>query len=115
MAFPEGMRSKDGRLQEFKRGIFSLATKANVPIVPITLSHTHAVMPAFSYFPVQSGRGKIHVHVGRAIDAEGRTEAELEELVRQEFMAHLPASQLPLPIAVSAVEAELAVAELQEA
>ena len=115
MAFPEGMRSKDGRLQEFKRGIFSLATKANVPIVPITLSHTHAVMPGFSYFPVQSGRGKIHVHVGRAIDAEGRTEAELEELVRQEFMAHLPASQLPLPIAVSAVEAEPAVAELQKA
>ena len=112
MAFPEGMRSKDGRLKEFKRGIFSLATKAKVPIVPITLSHTHAVMPGFAYFPVQSGRGKIHVHVGQAIDPEGRTEAELEELVRQEFMAHLPASQLPLPTTVAAGEIEPAATEL---
>jgi len=83
---------------EFKKGIFSLATKANVPIVPITLSNTHAVMPGFSYFPVQSGKDKIQVHIGKAIDAEGRSEAELEELVRQEFMAHLPASQLPLHV-----------------
>lgn len=109
MAFPEGMRSRDGRLMEFKKGIFSLATKAKVPIVPLTLSNTHAVMPGFSYFPVQSGKGKIHVHVGKAIDAEGRTEAELEELVRQEFTAHLPASQLPLTTAAveEKVEADL--------
>ena len=68
MAFPEGMRSQDGRLMEFKKGLFSLAVKANVPIVPITLSNIHAVMPAFAYFPVQSGAGKIHVHIGAAID-----------------------------------------------
>lgn len=98
MAFPEGMRSSDGRLMEFKKGIFSLAVKANVPIVPITLSNTHAVMPAFSFFPVQSGAGKIHVHIGEAISPEGKTEAELEELVRREFLAHLPLSQMPLAV-----------------
>ena len=114
MAFPEGMRSKDGRLTDFKKGMFSLATKANVPIVPITLSHTHAVMPGYSYFPVQSGRGKVHVHVGRPIDPEGRTEAELAELVRQEFVAHLPATQLPLPTPVAAAtKNEPVAAELQ--
>ena len=111
MAFPEGMRSADGRLMDFKKGIFSLATKAKVPIVPITLSNTHAVMPGYSYFPVQSGKGKIRVHVGRAIESEGRTEAELEELVRKEFLAHLPASQLPLdPATVLEEEATLATA-----
>ena len=99
MAFPEGMRSPDGRLMEFKKGIFSLATKANVPIVPITLSNTHAVMPGYALFPVQSGKGKIHVHIGQAIDAEGKSEVELEELVRAEFLAHLPNSQLPLTTA----------------
>ena len=34
VAFPEGTRSKDGRLREFKGGVFSMATKARVPIVP---------------------------------------------------------------------------------
>lgn len=97
--FPEGMRSKDGKLVDFKKGIFALATKANVPIVPITLSNTHAVMPWYSYFPVQRGAGKILVHVGRAIHVEGKSEDELEQLVRQEFMTHLPSSQLPLTAA----------------
>jgi 1-acyl-sn-glycerol-3-phosphate acyltransferase len=96
MAFPEGMRSPDGRLMEFKKGIFSLAAKTNVPIIPITLSHTNAVMPGFSLFPVQSGAGKIHVHIGDAIDANGKSEAELEALVRRSFLDTLPAAQLPL-------------------
>jgi 1-acyl-sn-glycerol-3-phosphate acyltransferase len=97
MAFPEGKRSKDGRLMEFKRGLFSLAVKAKVPIVPITISHTAAVMPSYSYFPVQRGNGRIHVHIGEAIHPDGKTESELEALVRAEFLAHLPASQRPLP------------------
>ena len=97
MAFPEGMRSRDGRLSEFKKGIFSMAVKMNVPIVPITLSHTHAVMPYFCLLPVQAGAGKVHVHINKAIDSQGKTEAELEALVRKVFLDTLPASQLPLP------------------
>lgn len=36
--FPEGTRSKDGALQEFKPGALKLATKAGVPIVPVAIS-----------------------------------------------------------------------------
>jgi 1-acyl-sn-glycerol-3-phosphate acyltransferase len=114
MAFPEGKRSKDGRLMEFKRGLFSLAAKAHVPIIPITISHTSDVMPSNSYFPVQSGRGKIHVHIGEAIHPEGKTEGELEALVRAEFLAHLPASQRPL-VVVAQDAAILPERELQSA
>jgi 1-acyl-sn-glycerol-3-phosphate acyltransferase len=96
MAFPEGMRSHDGRLKEFKKGIFSLAVKTRVPIVPISISHTHAVMPGFSLFPVQSGAGKIHVHVNDPISAHGMTETELEDIVRETFLRTLPAIQLPI-------------------
>ena len=96
MAFPEGMRSHDGRLMEFKKGLFSLAVKTNVPIVPITISNTHAVMPTYSFFPVQSGAGKIHVHVGKPIKPDGKTEKDLEAMVRKEFLLNLPQSQLPL-------------------
>jgi Acyltransferase len=96
MAFPEGKRSKDGRLMEFKGGLFSMAAKTKCPIVPITLSHAHAVMPCNALCPVQSGRGKLHVHVHEPIDAVGRSEDELVELVRQAFVSTLPDEQQPL-------------------
>lgn len=96
MAFPEGQRSKDGHLMSFKGGLFAMAAKTKVPIVPITLSHTHAVMPSNALFPVQSGAGKLHVHVHEAIDTEGKSEAELAELVRASFLKTLPLEQHPL-------------------
>src|SRR5438270_1243393 len=41
---PEGTRSPDGRLQEFKKGAVVMAIKAGVPIVPIACSGAHRVM-----------------------------------------------------------------------
>lgn len=35
--FPEGTRAKNGQIAEFKKGSLKLATKANVPIVPVTI------------------------------------------------------------------------------
>jgi 1-acyl-sn-glycerol-3-phosphate acyltransferase len=42
--FPEGTRSKDKVLGGFKKGAFSVAVKAGVPVVPITLIGTGAVL-----------------------------------------------------------------------
>jgi 1-acyl-sn-glycerol-3-phosphate acyltransferase len=95
MAFPEGMRSRDGRLMEFKGGLFSMAIKCQVPIIPITLSHTHAVMPANSLFPVQAGAGILHVHVHAPIDTADKTDVELEHMVRLSFLGSLPLEQRP--------------------
>lgn len=106
MAFPEGQRSKDGHLMEFKGGLFAMATKTNVPIVPITLSHTHSVMPSNALFPVQAGAGKLHVHVHEAIDAQGKSEAELADLVRASFLKTLPLEQHPLEAIPSREELE---------
>ncbi|GJP53347.1 hypothetical protein CLOM_g12506 [Closterium sp. NIES-68] len=44
--FPEGTRTKDGKLSDFKKGAFSIAAKAGVPVVPITLIGTGALMPS---------------------------------------------------------------------
>jgi 1-acyl-sn-glycerol-3-phosphate acyltransferase len=104
MAFPEGQRSPDGHLMEFKGGVFSMAAKTNVPIVPITLSHTHAIMPANALFPVQSGAGKLHVHIHDPIDTTGKSEAELEALVRASFLKTLPLDQHPLQSMPSTAE-----------
>ena len=43
--FPEGTRSTDGAVGRFKRGSFSLAIDAGVPVVPVSLVGVKAVVP----------------------------------------------------------------------
>ncbi len=52
--FPEGTRSKDGRLQRFKKGGFHLALRAGVPVVPIAISGSWNVLPP-GKFAARSG------------------------------------------------------------
>jgi 1-acyl-sn-glycerol-3-phosphate acyltransferase len=42
--FPEGTRSKDGRLQAFKRGPFFLAMETDAPVIPVAISGTQKLM-----------------------------------------------------------------------
>lgn len=44
LLFPEGTRSKDGALQKFKMGAFQAAVRAGVPLVPIVLDGTQAIV-----------------------------------------------------------------------
>ena len=43
--FPEGTRSIDGKVHEFKEGPFRLAQKNGVPIVPIAIYGTRDILP----------------------------------------------------------------------
>ena len=45
VVFPEGSRSRDGSIQPFKNGGFSLAIKAKAPVVPMAISGSREVMP----------------------------------------------------------------------
>jgi 1-acyl-sn-glycerol-3-phosphate acyltransferase len=60
--FPEGTRSKDGRMHAFKRGAFSVAAKAGVPVVPVTLLGTAGVMPNGREGEMYGGAVRIVVH-----------------------------------------------------
>ena len=42
--FPEGTRTLDGQVHEFKRGGFTLANRTHTPIVPITIDGSFAIM-----------------------------------------------------------------------
>ncbi len=45
IVFPEGTRSRDGRIQPFKKGPFALAMEAGVPVVPVAIAGSAAVTP----------------------------------------------------------------------
>lgn len=92
-----------------------MAAKTGVPIVPITLAHTHAVMPGNALFPVQSGAGKLHVHVHDEIDTTGKSEDELVELVRGAFLSTLPLEQQPLESETSNTDDSQALSDENEA
>jgi len=49
VVFPEGTRTKEDALHEFRAGSFKLATKAGVPIVPVTLDGTYKILEANRY------------------------------------------------------------------
>ena len=61
LIFPEGTRSGDGSLQEFKTGAVLLAIKAGVPIVPLGFVGSHAVLPKGARLP---RGGEIVIRIG---------------------------------------------------
>ena len=50
-AFPEGTRTRDGKIGPFKRGVFLLAMKAGVPIVPVALEGCGVFVPRTGWRP----------------------------------------------------------------
>ncbi len=59
--YVEGKRSFDGKLLPFKKGPFYLAEECNVPVVPITISGTEAVMPK-ARFAIRPGMVTLQFH-----------------------------------------------------
>ena len=95
LIYPEGTRSPDGRLQEFKKGAVVMAIKAGVPIVPIACSGAHHIMRKRS---LEIHPGKILVEFLVPIDASQYTFEEREQLnaaVHDALAAGLPPEQRP--------------------
>jgi 1-acyl-sn-glycerol-3-phosphate acyltransferase len=84
--FPEGTRSADGSLGPFKKGAFVLAIKTGVPVLPVAISGTRAVMAKGS-FRIRPGR--VRFRVGEPIPTEGLTGADRDDLLETSRVALL--------------------------
>ena len=62
--FPEGMRSDDGSILPFKRGVGLLAVELGLPVVPVHLKGTDDVMPKGGSYP---RRGAIEISFGEPL------------------------------------------------
>jgi len=77
IAFAEGSRTRDGRVQEFKKGTFNMAQKFGVPIVPMS------VVGSYQFF--RTGHwmlhpGKITVYLHDTIDTAKVDRSEVDAL-----------------------------------
>lgn len=82
--FPEGTRSKDGSLSEFKAGSFKLATKSNAKVIPITIDGSIDVMQKKSLI---IRAAKVYVTVSKPLELadDERDTALIAKLVEEEI------------------------------
>jgi len=82
--FPEGSRSPDGRIQEFKPGVGHLANETGTPVVLMHIRGAYQIMPRGQKLPLP---GPARVRIGRPMSPnpkEGSREfsARVEKAVR---------------------------------
>lgn len=77
LIFPEGTRSDDGRLKEFKAGAILLAIKAGVPIVPMSFNGSYQVLPKGK---VLANGGEIVLRLGAPIATQGFKAKDKQQL-----------------------------------
>jgi len=69
--YPEGSRSRDGRLYRGRTGVAHLALTAGVPVVPVGLQGTERIQPVGSTYPKVA---KVTVVFGEPLDFTGRAD-----------------------------------------
>ena len=82
LVFPEGTRSKDGWVRDFRLGAARLAVENGVPVVPIGIRGSYQAMPRGRGWIVP-GRPPVHVRFGRPVrPGAGEDVAAFNERIR---------------------------------
>ena len=80
--FPEGTRTRDGKLGAFKKGGFHLAIDAGVEIVPLAIRGTRAVMPPGTPL-IRAGR--VQIEVDEPISTAGLGPSDRQQLLERVY------------------------------
>lgn len=83
IVFPEGTRTKDGHLNTFKKGAYTLAAMLKVPVVPITIEGAFNILPKDSKV-IHPHRMKLTIHKPlEAVSRQEGTDAGVDRLLHQ--------------------------------
>lgn len=78
--FPEGTRSRDGKLLPFKKGAFVLALQTGVPVIPVGISGSRPIMPKGAW---RVRPGTIRIRIGPPIPPGAKGEKGRDALLRE--------------------------------
>ena len=81
LAFPEGTRTRDGRVGPFHKGVFFIARDLQIPIVPVAITGMQEVMRADSWI-IRPGH-TVTVFCERPVMTAGITDKGIPELVER--------------------------------
>jgi len=81
LSFPEGTRSRDGRVHTFKSAGFAAAIEAGVPVVPVALEGAGRIIPPDGGFRIRPGR--VRLRIGEPIPTAGLGRDDRIALARQ--------------------------------
>ena len=80
LLFPEGTRSRDGRLLPFRQGVGVMVQELSLPVVPVRIFGMENIMPPGVVWP---RRGRVRVSFGSPIECAGDAPAEIVAKVRR--------------------------------
>ncbi len=80
LIFPEGTRSRDGRIARLKPGTFVPAIDAGVPVVPVALDGPGRILPRGTF---RVRPGPIRIHLGRPIETTGLERGDRRALAQE--------------------------------
>src|SRR5258705_39393 len=89
LVFPEGRRTRDGKLQNFRPGIGMMAVRLQIPVVPICIGGMFQIYSREDSWPKT---GPVHVSIGKPMrfpvnarieDATLEIREEIEKLMKR--------------------------------
>jgi 1-acyl-sn-glycerol-3-phosphate acyltransferase len=94
MFFPEGTRSRDGKLMHFKKGAFRMAVDLGLPILPLTVTGTRNVLPAGTS-DLLPGSARLIIHPPIPVDGLTANDcSRLSNQVREVIASALPSNHV---------------------
>ena len=93
LVFPEGTRSDDGMVGEFKRGAFVLAARSGKPLVPLAILGSAKILPARKLILT---KGTVTLKIGVPLHATGTSRADemnmlanVRSILHEHVVSHL--------------------------
>jgi 1-acyl-sn-glycerol-3-phosphate acyltransferase len=79
MIFPEGTRSKDGKIGSFKKGGFIMAVDSRVPIIPLVIRGTRSIMEKGN---LRINPGDVSMQIGQPVETATYTRETKDDLIK---------------------------------
>jgi long-chain acyl-CoA synthetase len=86
--FPEGTRSRDGSIKEFKKGVGIIARELQVPLIPVAINGTYEMMASGKLFPRPA---KVTVSIGKPLYPGDKDYDEIVKRLYEEVVKLLKA------------------------